>query len=231
MRLDQALKAHGFYASREKAQAAIAKGQVKMGGRVIKKASTPYDGSLLECQNDPVYVSRSAQKLKAALDHFNVSLTGQKGLDIGASTGGFTEVALEYGARHVLALDVGRDQLVESLKNDSRVTSLEQTHILHVETLDPVDFVLIDVSFISSLKVLTHIHKITTFDRVFVLFKPQFETEEKLKHPVIKDKLLTEKLIQHYTRSLRAMGYIIQNTFMPIKGKEGNQELMYYLTR
>lgn len=230
MRLDQALKAHHFYTSREKAQAAILAGQVKMGGIVVKKPSTVYDGSILECAPDHVYVSRSAHKLKAALDAFGMTLEGWTVLDIGASTGGFTEVALEYGAKHVTAIDVGTDQLVPHLKNDSRVTSREQTHILKVVALDPVDLILIDVSFISSLKVLAHLKTITTVKHVLVLFKPQFETDQKLKYPVIKNVKFRAKIQAHYESECQKMGYRIEQQFIPIKGKEGNQEVMYQLT-
>lgn len=230
MRLDQALKAFGHYTSREKAQAAIIAGQVKMGGQVVKKPSTLYDGSSLECAPDHVYVSRSALKLKAALDAFGMSFSGLSVLDIGASTGGFTEVALEYGAKHVTAIDVGTDQLVPHLKNDPRVTSREHTHILKVESLEPVDVILIDVSFISSLKVLTHLKTMTTVNTVLVLFKPQFETAQKLKHPVIKNAKFLAKIKAHYESECQKMGYQIVNQYIPIKGKEGNQETMYHLT-
>lgn len=230
MRLDQVLKAQGFYASREKAQAAIMAGHVQMGGRVILKPATQYDGTEITCRKAHVYVSRSALKLKGALDAFQRSFEGQTVLDIGASTGGFTEVALEYGASQVTALDVGTDQLVSHLKQDPRVISREKTHILHVESLEAFDVIVIDVSFISSLKVLRHLKKITPIQDVFVLFKPQFETAERLKNPVIKNAKVRSKIQSHYEAQCQQMGYQILNRFNPIKGKEGNQETMYHLS-
>lgn len=230
MRLDQVLKAEGFYTSREKAQAAIIAGHVQMGGRVILKPSTLYDGSEITCMKDHVYVSRSALKLKGALDAFELTLKDKTVLDIGASTGGFTEVALEYGASHVTALDVGTEQLVPQLRSNPKVTSLEKTHILKVKSLEAFDLVVIDVSFISSLKVLDHLKKIMPVNDVLVLFKPQFETDQKLKHPVIKNAKFHSKIQSHYEAECQRMGYQILNRFNPIKGKEGNQETMYHLT-
>jgi len=229
MRLDQYLKEAGYYPSRQKAQAAIQAGHVSLDGTVVKKASTPYEGARITCQQGPSYVSRSALKLKGALDAWGLSLKGLSGLDVGASTGGFTEVALEYGAIKMVAVDVGTDQLAPRLKGDDRVISMEKTHILKLTHLDPVDFIVIDVSFISSLKVLAHLKTITSFKWILVLFKPQFEAGEKLKSPVVKSPKLYQKIQTSYERQVVALGYTIHHRYTPIKGKEGNQEIMYHL--
>ncbi len=230
MRLDQALKAQGFFSSREKAQAAIKAGDVKLDGTPVLKPAFPYHGETITTTGNPPYVSRSAEKLKGALEAFGMRFEGDVICDIGASTGGFTQVALEYGAQHVIAIDVGRDQLDQALRKHPQVRVLEETHFLHLTELAPIDWALIDVSFISSLKILRHLLTLTTFKGVLVLFKPQFEANRKLKSPIIKAPKEYARIQSQYEETLQALGYTIQHIFTPIKGKLGNQELLYYLT-
>lgn len=230
MRLDQYLVQEAYFVSREKASQAIKHGLVKVNGHIVKKPSTLFAAGSVELLSEKTYVSRSAHKLKDALDAFQLNLSNDVVLDIGASTGGFTEVALEHGAKKVIAIDVGKNQMVDGLKNDPRVDSREETHILTIDQFESIDTVVCDVSFISSLTVLDHVRKTASFERILVLFKPQFESQKRLKNPVIKDVKLYQKIQSRYESSLREMGFIIQGSFPTMTGKKGNQEIMYYLT-
>lgn len=231
MRLDQALKTKGFFSSREKAKDAILDYKVRVNGIVITKPSYVIENETIEVIEASHYVSRSAWKLKAALDFFQMRLDDHTVLDIGSSTGGFTQVALEYGAKKIYALDVGTHQLAESLRADSRVISLENTHFLKINpnTFDPLDTIVCDVSFISSLKILDHIKKYYKVKHVWVLFKPQFEANKPLKNPVIKDKKVYQKIQENYESHIKELNFKIIGAVETLKGKEGNQERMYYL--
>ena len=231
MRLDQALKEKGLFESREKAKEAILNGVIQLDGKTIKKPAYDYDGEMIELINHQAYVSRSALKLKEAFDHFKIALYDQVVLDIGASTGGFTQIALEYGAKKVYALDVGMNQLHEILKNDSRVISLEGQHFLESKSSDfeAIDIMLCDVSFISSIKILSHIKESFNPTHLFILFKPQFEANQRLKNPVIKDPKLYQKILNAYEDNIHQLEYEIIGSIQTIKGKQGNQERLYYL--
>lgn len=154
-RLDQLLVERGFFATRSRARDAIQRGTVKVDGRPITKPGQMVVRDAALAVDDPAsaYVSRAALKLVAALDHFDLNVKGRTALDIGASTGGFTQVLLERGAHHVIAIDVGHDQLHESLRHDPRVTSKEGVNaraleLAHLDTR-AVDCIVSDVSFIS----------------------------------------------------------------------------------
>lgn len=240
MRLDQVMVERGLAASRTRAQALILAGKVRVGvgdgARLDLKAGDPVEmtAEIVVDQPEP-YVSRGGHKLAAALDAFEVDPAGLAVLDVGASTGGFTDVLLQRGARHVYALDVGRGQLAESLRRDARVTSMERTNArtLTAETLpEPIDLAVIDVSFISLDKVLGPI--LTTLAPtapIIALVKPQFEAGKgRTDHGVVRDPAIhadvLERVIQNATeRGLGTRALIAS----PILGPEGNREFLVHL--
>lgn len=231
MRLDHYLKESNAYSSREKAKEAILKGMVLINGKPIKKPAFDYQNEPLEIIEETQYVSRSALKLKEAFHVFNIDLSNHVVVDIGASTGGFTEVALEFGAKKVYALDVGHDQLDERLRKDARVESLEGLHFLKTSGSDfqHIDTILCDVSFISSIKILAHIKDHFHPKQLFILFKPQFESQKRLKNPVIKNPKEYEKILKGYIQEIQDLNYHIEGSINTLKGKQGNQEKIFYL--
>lgn len=229
MRLDEALKNQGLVSSREKAKSLILSGHVKVNGETIKKPSTLVTDEALEVSKT-LYVSRSAEKLLEAMNRWNLDLNDQVVLDIGASTGGFTQVALEKGAKSVLALDVGSNQLDPLLLKDSRVINLENIHFLKTNRSDfaALGTTLIDVSFISSLKILTHALTVLDCSQYLVLFKPQFEMDAPQKDHIVKDKKRLA-LKSAWFETVKAMGFHILESCDVTPGKKGNQETMVYL--
>ncbi|MEM7669837.1 MAG: TlyA family RNA methyltransferase, partial [Pseudomonadota bacterium] len=181
MRLDQALVARGLAPSRARAQDVIRLGQVSVGGSIVSKPSTKVDDEteLSVSAEAHDYVSRAALKLVGGLDAFGVDPSDLICLDLGASTGGFTDVLLRRGAKHVFAVDVGTDQFHPSLRDDRRVSSLEGTHAKHLSRdliPRPIDLVVCDVSFISIVKALPPALALTgPAGQLVTLVKPQFE--------------------------------------------------------
>jgi 23S rRNA (cytidine1920-2'-O)/16S rRNA (cytidine1409-2'-O)-methyltransferase len=229
MRLDEALKAKDLVTSREKAKALIIGGHVKVDGTIILKPSYHVADEVIEISL-AMYVSRSAAKLKEALEAWQLDFKDAVILDIGASTGGFTEVALEKGASNVWALDVGKDQLATSLKSDPRVKNLEGVHFLKTSKADykAFDATLVDVSFISSLKILKHAIDILDCHTYLVLFKPQFETESPQKDHIVKPKMRLA-IKNKWQSEVKKMGFSIVQSIDVVPGKKGNQETMMYL--
>ena len=233
LRADRLLVERGLFESRAKAQAAIAAGLVAANGAVVRKASEeiPVDAELRASPAHP-YVSRGGLKLAAALDHFKFDPRGRVCLDVGASTGGFTEVLLARGAARVYAVDVGRGQLHESLRARPEVVSLEETDI---RTLSPArfevapDLVTVDVSFISLKLVLPAALAFAKRPAQLVaLIKPQFEAgRAALKKGVVRDEAVRQAVrddIVQFTTSLgwRVVGVILS----PIAGGDGNVEFL-----
>ena len=236
LRLDQLLVIRGAFESRARARDAIDRGTVKVGGIVAAKAGQMVDETAEITVDDPAqaYVSRAALKLIAALDHFALDPAGLACLDIGASTGGFTQVLLERGAAHVVALDVGHGQLDARLANDPRVTNLEGLNARELtrrQLPHPVQAVVSDVSFISLRLALAPALELAEPDAwVAALIKPQFEAGRAAigKGGILKDRALGPKIaadIEQWMNSLgawRSLGVIPS----PITGADGNQEFL-----
>lgn len=226
----------GFYDSREKARAALMAGLVfadeqpvdKPGTKVARTSALKVKGALHP------YVSRGGLKLEKALKHFALDVTGAVMLDIGASTGGFTDCALQNGARHVYAVDVGYNQLDWSLRSDPRVTVMERTNFRYLTRADlpadTPDFATIDVSFISLKLILPPLGGILERGgRVVALIKPQFEAgREKVgKSGVIRDSSVHREVLQTVLAFAAETGYRLEGlTFSPITGGEGNIEFL-----
>lgn len=238
MRIDKFLVENNFYDTRNKAQEAIKQGKIKINGKVISKCSFEVNNDdQVNVIDDDKYVCRGAYKLVDALNTFKIDLTNKTVLDIGASTGGFTQVCLEADAQKVYAVDVGHDQLALELKNNSKVINMEgiNARTLSADLFDePIDFVCMDVSFISIEKVTTNLFSWLTkpFEAVF-LIKPQFEVGKKYlnKKGIVKDLSIHKKLLHAYVEYFQNLGLSIKGLKPSnIQGKYGNQEYLIYLS-
>ena len=234
LRADQFLVEHGFFESRSRAQTAIAAGLVTADGVTVRKPSeTIPEGASVSAQAPHPYVSRGGLKLAAALDAYGTVVDGLRALDVGASTGGFTDVLLGRGAAHVVAVDVGRDQLHSSLRADPRVTSLEGTDI---RSLNPdaiggrCEVAAIDVSFISLRLVLPAVASLLRpGGAVIALIKPQFEVGRGgLKKGIVRDEGLRDAAVADVIASLPRSGLTPLGAPIPspIEGGDGNLEYL-----
>jgi 23S rRNA (cytidine1920-2'-O)/16S rRNA (cytidine1409-2'-O)-methyltransferase len=237
-RLDVAVTERGLVASRERAHAVILAGQVTVDGRVVSKAGTAVaaEARVELVQPDHPYVGRGGLKLAHALDTFGVRVDGREALDIGASTGGFTDVLLQRGASKVVALDVGHGQLDWRIRTDARVVVIEGLNARFLSMLDlpgPVDLVVIDVSFISLTQILPRVPQILRDGAdVIPLVKPQFEAgrDEVGKKGVVRDPEVQARAIERVTNAAAEVGLArIAMTPSPITGAEGNQEFLLHL--
>jgi 23S rRNA (cytidine1920-2'-O)/16S rRNA (cytidine1409-2'-O)-methyltransferase len=237
-RADHLLVERGLFESRSRAQAAIAAGLVTADDRPVAKASDalPLDAVLHAAPAHP-WVSRGGVKLAAALDHFGFDPRGRSCLDVGASTGGFTEVLLARGARHVTAVDVGRGQLHARLRRDARVLSREATDI---RTLEPAqlpeqpDFAVVDVSFISLKLVLPAVTRLLhQRAHLLALIKPQFEVGRRhLKKGIVRDAALQWAVVEDIAAFTAALGWTVAGTVeSPIPGGDGNREFFVAAAR
>ena len=232
IRLDQALVTRGLAPSRARAQALVAAGVVEVAGKPASRASQKVGDEAIIVTADPnPYVSRAALKLVHALDHFALDPAGATALDVGASTGGFTEVLLERGAAEVHALDVGRDQLHPKLRRNPKVHVLEGLNARDLtDQVPPVDWVVSDVSFISLTKALPRPLALAKPGATLIaLVKPQFELSppEIGKGGIVRDPELHTRACQTATDFVTAEGWtMIGLTESPITGSDGNREFL-----
>ncbi len=239
-RLDVLLVSGGFAESREKAKAMIMEGIVFVNGEREDKAgaSFPADASVEVRGQTLRYVSRGGLKLEKAMDCFGLSLSERVCMDVGASTGGFTDCMLQNGAAKVFSVDVGRGQLAWKLRQDPRVVCMEKTNIRYVTPEDigePVSFASIDVSFISLTKVLGPVREILAPEgEVVCLIKPQFEAgREKVgKKGVVREPETHLEVIEKVMDHAKGLGFGRRHLeFSPIKGPEGNIEYLLHLQK
>lgn len=239
-RLDVLLVEKGLAPSREKAKAIIMAGIVYVDGNKEDKAGTTFpENAVIEVKGKTLpYVSRGGLKLEKAMQKFPITLSGKVCMDVGSSTGGFTDCMLQNGATKVYAIDVGHGQLAWKLRNDERVVCMEKTNIRYVvpEDIDELAaFSSIDVSFISLTKVLLPVKNLLTEDgQVVCLIKPQFEAgREKVgKKGVVRDRAVHEEVIRmvmDYASSIDF--YPLALDFSPVKGPEGNIEYLLFLSK
>lgn len=239
-RLDVLLVEKGMAPSREKAKAIIMAGIVYVDGNKEDKAGTTFpENAVIEVKGKTLpYVSRGGLKLEKAMQKFPITLSGKVCMDVGSSTGGFTDCMLQNGATKVYAIDVGHGQLAWKLRNDERVVCMEKTNIRYVvpEDIDELAaFSSIDVSFISLTKVLLPVKNLLTEDgQVVCLIKPQFEAgREKVgKKGVVRDRAVHEEVIRmvmDYASSIDF--YPLALDFSPVKGPEGNIEYLLFLSK
>ncbi len=231
-RADRLLVERGLFESRARAQAAITAGLVTADGRPVRKASEEISpAAIIEAKPAQTYVSRGGVKLAAALDHFQLDVTDRICIDVGASTGGFTEVLVRRGAKRVYAIDVGQDQLHSSLRGRDEIVSMEGTDIRALDRLrlpEQPDFATVDVSFISLKKVLPAIEDLLTPRATLVaLIKPQFEAARgDNKKGIVRDAAVRAAVCNDIASFLAARGWRIGGLMpSPILGGDGNVEL------
>lgn len=231
-RVDQILVERGFFESRERAQRAIMAGEVRVGEDVITKPATKIDiEAAISIAAAPQFVSRGALKLSGALDFFKINVRDKVALDIGASTGGFTDCLLQRGAAKVFAVDVGRGQLAWKIRNDPRVVVLEKVNARFLSrdhVPEDVDLCVIDVSFISLTLILPRAFELVTPDGVILaLIKPQFELERKDvgRGGIVREPALHEKAQQKIVKFVEEAKFQVVGVVpSAITGADGNQE-------
>jgi 23S rRNA (cytidine1920-2'-O)/16S rRNA (cytidine1409-2'-O)-methyltransferase len=239
LRIDNLLVQRGFFESRERAQRAIMAGEVRVGERAIAKASELVEADApVSVAQQFAYVSRGAVKLAGALDHFEIDVADKTALDIGASTGGFTDCLLQRGAKKVYAVDVGHGQLAWKLRRDARVVVLDKLNARflsreHVPEL--VDLCVIDVSFISLTLILPRAFELIGATGIIVaLIKPQFELQRRDigRGGIVRDPVLHEKAQQKIVNFARDAGLrVVGLVPSTITGADGNQEFFICLRK
>lgn len=239
-RLDVLLVQRGLASSREKAKAMIMEGNIFVAGQREDKAGTFFDDKAeIEVRGNTLkYVSRGGLKLEKAMESFGISLTDKICMDIGASTGGFTDCMLQNGAEKVYAVDVGYGQFAWKLRQDSRVVCMEKTNIRYVtpeDIADVLDFASVDVSFISLTKVLPAAKELLREQgEIVCLIKPQFEAgREKVgKKGVVRDPKVHQEVIDKVVDFSGSIGFAVRHLdFSPIKGPEGNIEYLIHIQK
>ena len=234
-RLDVLVVERGLAQSREKARALILAGQVMVNGQKADKAGASIDaGARIEVLAQPRYVGRGGLKLEAALDHFGISPAGKICLDIGSSTGGFTDCLLQRGAARVYAIDVGAGQLDWKLRNDPRVIVQEKVNARYLtrdHVPESIALAVCDVSFISITMILPALVGLLASDaQMVILVKPQFELDREQvgKGGIIRDPRLHQQACQRVEKAVQALGFQIRIIPSPILGAEGNREFLLY---
>lgn len=233
---------NGYFDSREKAKRHIMAGNVIINDKLVDKAGTMFneqDIKDIRIKQKLEYVSRGGLKLKGAIEIFDIDFSDKIVLDIGASTGGFTDCSLQHGAKIVYSVDVGTNQLDYKLRNDNRVISIENTHInsldINVFNGRLPDIVVCDVSFISLTKISKYIYNFSNdFATAVLLIKPQFEVgRDKIgKNGIVTEKKYRDEAIQKVKDEFESLGYSIQGICeSPIKGTKGNIEYLIYIRK
>jgi len=231
LRLDEAIVNKGLVYSRNKAKELIKEGKVKVNDKIIKKPSFKVDNSNKIEILEKTYVSRAAKKLKCYLDKYDFDLKNKLVLDIGSSTGGFSEVCLEKGAK-VVAVDVGDNQMHESLRD--KVELFENTDIRDFSYPKKFDMIVSDVSFISLLKILKKINSLIEKGDIILLFKPQFEVGREAKRDkkgVVVDEEAIKKARENFEKEAKKYWKLLRSEEACIKGKEGNKEFVYHFLK
>jgi 23S rRNA (cytidine1920-2'-O)/16S rRNA (cytidine1409-2'-O)-methyltransferase len=237
VRIDKLMVERGLVPSRERAQALIIAGRVLANEQKVTKsgASVDSESELRLLGEDLKYVSRGGLKLERALEHWNIEITGKRCADVGASTGGFTDCMLQNGAASVIAIDTGYGQIAAKLRDDPRVTLMERTNARHLqpEDVSPVEFVAMDVSFISATLVLPAIRTslLRNGGETVLLVKPQFEVGKDVvgKGGIVRDDKARDAAVEKVKTTVRDLdGTEIEVIDSPILGAEGNKEFLLH---
>ncbi|MGA2029382.1 MAG: TlyA family RNA methyltransferase [Verrucomicrobiota bacterium] len=244
LRLDQALVERGLCESREKAKRAILAGQVRVNAQLARKSSDPVKpDDELALDTAEKYVSRGGHKLEHALTHFELNISGLVALDVGASTGGFTDCLLQHGIAKVFAIDVGQGQLAWKLRRDKRVVVMEKINARHLTAAQfpppffPVDLAVIDCSFISLQKILPAIFPLLKSDgKIIALIKPQFEAgkiEVDKARGVIRDTSIHERVLEELREFVSAQAGLCWHDVVesPLLGPAGNKEFLVLIEK
>jgi 23S rRNA (cytidine1920-2'-O)/16S rRNA (cytidine1409-2'-O)-methyltransferase len=240
LRIDKLLVERGLVPSRERAQALILAGKVLVDEQKVEKPGTPVgeESKIRLLGEDLRYVSRGGLKLEAALQHWEIDVNGKVCLDVGASTGGFTDCLLQHGARKVIAVDTGYGQIDFKLRSDERVRLLEKTNARYLKTEEvgeAIDLIVLDVSFISATLVLPAVVNAARafggLPSVVVLAKPQFEVGRELvgKGGIVRDAEAQSAAVAKVKSAMRELGFEVGEAIeSPILGMEGNREFLVY---
>ena len=231
-RLDVALAQRGLVATRSQAESYIKLGKVKVNGKILNKPSILVsDDDALEVRGEEQYVSRAALKLESVARKLKLDFTDKTVLDVGSSTGGFTDYALKHGAIKVIAVDVGTGQLHLSLRADSRVELHEKTDIRDFSTAQQLDIIMIDVSFISLRLILPAVVRLSGKNtQVAAMLKPQFEASPReVNKGVIKNDAIRRKVLRDFEQWTRQHFMIIDKADSEVAGAKGNRERFYLL--
>ncbi len=236
MRLDKFLVERGLVATRERAQALVLAGRVLVNEQKVEKpGSAVADDAVIRLLGEEMrYVGRGGLKLEAALAHWSIDVTGRFCMDVGASTGGFTDCMLQHGASRVLAVDTGYGQIAQKLRSDARVTLMERTNARHLKPGDlppGIEFVAMDVSFISATLVLPAVLEASGTREAVILVKPQFEAgrEHIGKGGIVRDPAAHALAIARVRECVERLGgSAIETTDSPILGAEGNREFLMH---
>jgi 23S rRNA (cytidine1920-2'-O)/16S rRNA (cytidine1409-2'-O)-methyltransferase len=234
-RLDVLMALRKMVTSRSQAESYVRLGQVRVNGKVATKSGIMVgDGDLIELQSGEQFVGRAALKLKSAAESFGIDFRGKTILDVGSSTGGFTQYVLQRGAVKVFAVDVGTDQLHPLLRGDPRIELHEKTDIRDFTTKEHIDTVVGDVSFISLREILPHVVTlINTQAEIIAMVKPQFEAgQSNLKHKgVIKNDKMRREILKDFENWSQQYFKIIQKADSEVPGSKGNIERFYLLRK
>lgn len=237
-RLDVFLVQNNFFSSRNKAQNEIKNGNIEVNGKVVRKTGYQVDEeSKIKIVGSPLkYVSKGGLKLEKAIYEFHLDLRNKIMLDIGSSTGGFCDCALQHNIAYIYAVDVGKDQFTSSLLESKKISLYENTDIRDFDfNKKNISFVTIDVSFISVLKFLKVLKEVSSIKEVVCLIKPQFECGKMVADQykgVVLDKKVHEEVIKRVVQGFSDIGFSLSSlTFSPIQGGSGNIEYLGYFTR
>ncbi|GGD43195.1 hemolysin [Malaciobacter pacificus] len=235
MRLDLYLTTTFDIQSRNKASELIKSNKIKCDGVIITKPSfNVEEHHKIEILEEDFYVSRAAYKLKYFLDEIKLDLSNQNALDIGSSTGGFTQILLEKDVKKVTCVDVGSNQLHERIKEDKRISFFENTDVRDFKSDETFDIVTCDVSFISILYIIEDINRLSSKD-IIILFKPQFEVGTNVKRDkkgVVKDKKAIDLARQKFLDKTIELNWKLNySSFSKLQGKDGNEEQLFYFSK
>jgi len=235
MRLDIYLTNNNNIQSRNKASELIKAKKVLVDGKIVTKPSFQIENNMIvTIDQDEFFVSRAAYKLKYFLEENNISVKNDVALDIGSSTGGFTQILLKENVKEVTCVDVGSNQLHDSLKNDTKIIIQENTDIREFKSDKQFDVVTCDVSFISILYIIDDIDRLSS-DKIIILYKPQFEVGREVKRDsngVVQDIKAIDICREEFLKTTQKLGWkLVLNDISKLAGKSGNVEELYYFTK
>ncbi len=233
IRLDNLLSQRGLVSTRSQAESHIKLGSVLVNGNIVKKPGTLVDRNAeVKLTASKQYVSRAAMKLESVTLSLSLDFTNNVVLDVGSSTGGFTDYALQHGAGHVFAVDVGKNQLHPTLRSNKRIELYEQTDIRNLKILNKkIDVILVDVSFVSVRQIIPSLSKqMDRNTKLVVMVKPQFEANDTLKHKgVIKNNKMRRQILSEFEHWVQQSFQILKKADSKVSGEKGNVERFYLL--
>ena len=236
MRLDKYLVEEGYFESRNRAHDAIKAGKVKVDGKVPKASQKIDENTSVEVEDEKFYVSRAARKLENFLAEYAINFKDKRALDIGSSTGGFAQIVLENDVTMLSCVDVGKDQLHISLRNEKRLSLYEETDIRDFKVEEAFELVTCDVSFISILQIIEDIDRLAKEGTdIIILYKPQFEVGKDVKRDsrgVVQDADAIARRKEAFEAEAKKLGWELKyQALSKVTGKEGNQEYLYHFVK